>query len=98
MSNRSWFFASQGKQQGPYPEGQLREFAGRGMVTAEALVWSECMAGWQKAGDTPGLLSGASRPPAFAHSGGALTSAGDPGGGQLSIALGPWDLLGRGLV
>ena len=98
MSNRSWFFASQGKQQGPYPEVQLREFVGRGMVTAETLVWTEGMADWQKAGDIPGLLSGAARPPAFAHSGGALTSAGGPGGGQLSIDIGLWDLLGRGLV
>ena len=31
MSNRSWFFASQGKQQGPFPEAQLREF----------IAWSE---------------------------------------------------------
>src|SRR3981189_3741608 len=97
MSNRSWFFASQGKQQGPCPEVQLREFVGRGMVTAETLVWTEGMADWQKAGDIPGLLSGASRAPAFAHSGGALTSAGGPGGGQLSIDVGLWDLLGRGL-
>src|SRR5712691_62840 len=95
MSNRSWFFASQGKQQGPYPEVQLREFVGRGMVTAETLVWTEGMADWQKAGDIPGLLSGAARPPAFAPSGGALASA---GGGQLSIDIGLWDLLGRGLV
>src|SRR6266436_262695 len=98
MSNRSWFFASQGKQQGPYPEVQLREFVGRGMVTAETLVWTEGMADWQKAGDIPGLLSGASRAPAFAHSGGALTSAGGPGGGTLAIDVGLWELLGRGLV
>ncbi len=68
------------------------------MVTAETLVWTDGMADWQKAGDIPGLLSGAARPPAFAHSGGALTSAGGPGGGQLSIDIGLWDLLGRGLV
>jgi hypothetical protein len=68
------------------------------MVTAETLVWTDGMADWQKAGDIPGLVSGAARPPAFAHSGGALTSAGGPGGGQLSIDIGLWDLLGRGLV
>jgi hypothetical protein len=98
MSNRSWFFASQGKQQGPYPEVQLRGFIGRGMVTAETLVWTEGMADWQKAGDIPGLVSGASSPPAFPHSEGALTSAGGQGGGQLSIDVGLWDLLGRVLV
>ncbi len=44
----------------------------------------------------PGFLR--PRPPAFAQSGGALTSTGGPGGGQLSIDIGLWDLLGRGLV
>src|SRR6266404_865472 len=46
MSNRSWFFASEGKQQGPHPEAQLREFIANGTVTAETLVWTEGMAGW----------------------------------------------------
>ena len=54
MSNRSWFFASEGKQQGPYPEAQLREFIANGTVTAETLVWTEGMAGWQKAGGYSG--------------------------------------------
>jgi GYF domain 2 len=53
MSNRSWFFASQGQQQGPYPEVKLREFIARGTVTADTLVWSEGMADWQKAGIFP---------------------------------------------
>jgi hypothetical protein len=63
MSNRSWFFASQGKQQGPYPEARLREFIANGTVTAETLVWSEGMAGWEKARDIPGLLAGGSGAP-----------------------------------
>ena len=32
MSNRSWFFASEGTQQGPYPEDQLRDFIAHGTV------------------------------------------------------------------
>ena len=60
MANRSWFYASEGQQQGPYPEAQLREFIARGTVTADTLVWSEGMAGWQKAGEIPGLFSSAS--------------------------------------
>ena len=32
MSNRSWFYASNGQQQGPYPEAQLRDLITRGMV------------------------------------------------------------------
>src|SRR5258706_13791008 len=88
MSNRSWFFASQGKQQGPYPEAQLREFIANGTVTAETLVWSEGMAGWQKAGDIPGLLAGASGPPSIAQGGGPPGIAGGYGGGALSVGFG----------
>jgi hypothetical protein len=99
MSNRSWFFASQGQQQGPYPEAQLREFIASGAVTADTLVWSEGMAGWQKAGEIPGLLSGDSGPPAFAPSGGSLTSsAGGHDGEPLSIELGIWEFTWRTLV
>jgi hypothetical protein len=96
MSNRSWFFASQGKQQGPYPEAQLRDFIANGTVTAETLVWTEGMAGWQKAGDIPGLLSGASG--LLAVSGGPLTSAGGHGGGPLLIEFGIWEFIWRSLV
>ena len=51
MADRSWFFASQGQQQGPYPEARLRQFIAAGAVTAETLVWTEGMANWLKAGD-----------------------------------------------
>jgi GYF domain 2 len=92
MADRSWFFASQGQQQGPYPEAQLREFIAKGMIGADTLVWTEGMANWQKAADIPGLLSGASGPPAMPQRGGALTSTGH--GGQFSIEVGLWSLLG----
>jgi hypothetical protein len=98
MSNRSWFFASQGKQQGPYPEAQLREFIANGTVTAETLVWTEGMAGWQKAGDIPGLLSGVSGPPAVPPSGVPLTTGGTTTGQPLSVDFSIWALLGRGLL
>src|SRR6266404_1676968 len=98
MSNRSWFFASQGKQQGPYPETQLREFIANGTVTAETLVWTEGMAGWQKAGEVPGLMSGASGPPVIPQPGGAPMSAGGYAGGPLSIDFGIWDFIWRTLV
>jgi hypothetical protein len=89
MSNRSWFFAAKGQQQGPYPEAQLRALIVKGAVTADTLVWSEGMADWQKAGIIPGLFSGVS---------GALTSTDGQGGGALTIDVGLWELLGRGLV
>jgi hypothetical protein len=97
MSNRSWFFASQGKQQGPYPEAQLREFIANGTVTAETLVWTEGMAGWQKAGDIPGLRSGTSGPPVVPGAG-AVLGSGAPAGGSLSADLGIWDFIWRTLV
>jgi hypothetical protein len=97
MSNRSWFFASQGKQQGPYPEAQLREFIANGTVTAETLVWSEGMAGWQKAGDIPGLLAGASGAPPVPQRGG-LSATGTAAGQSLSVDFSIWALLGRALL
>jgi hypothetical protein len=96
MSNRSWFFAFQGKQQGPYPEIQFREFVARGTIAADTLVWTEGMANWQRAGDVPGLLSGAS--PVIPHSGGPHASAGGYGVGSLSIDLPLWAFLGRILL
>lgn len=97
MSNRSWFFASQGKQQGPYPEAQLREFIANGTVTAETLVWTEGMAGWQKAGEIPGLLSGAAGSPVVPGAG-AVSASGAPAGGPLSVDFGIWDFIWRTLV
>jgi heme/copper-type cytochrome/quinol oxidase subunit 2 len=97
MSNRSWFFASQGKQQGPYPEAQLRDFIANGTVTAETLVWTEGMAGWQKAGDIPGLLSGAAGSPVVPGAG-AVPGSGAPAAGPLSVDFGIWDFIWRTLV
>jgi hypothetical protein len=96
MSNRSWFFASEDKQQGPYPEDQFREFIARGLVRADTLVWSEGMAGWQQAGDIPGLISGGAGLPAYQQFGGPVTDAG--GGGPLSIEFGIWEFVWRSLV
>jgi GYF domain 2 len=97
MSNRSWFFASEGKQQGPYPEVRLREFIASGTVTAETLVWTEGMTGWQKAGDIPGLLSGVSGPPPVPHSR-AFAGSGAQTGGSLSVDFSIWALFGRALL
>jgi hypothetical protein len=98
MSDRSWFFASQGKQQGPSSEAQLREFIANGTVTTETLVWSEGMAGWQKAGDIPGLLAGASGRSVVFQAAGPLTTAGAPAGGPLSIDFGIWEFTWRSVV
>ncbi|MEH2521613.1 hypothetical protein V1279_007186 [Bradyrhizobium sp. AZCC 1610] len=98
MSNRSWFYASSGQQQGPYPEAQLRDLVTRGMVGADTLVWTEGMSGWQRAGDIPGLVPGGSAPPAFAQPGGPPQMAGSYSGGPLSIDFGILEFTWRSLV
>ena len=112
MSDRSWFYAAQGQQQGPFPEAQFRNLIARNTVTADTLVWTDGMAGWQKAGDIPGLMSGRSGPPAMPQSRGQQASAagqygaggqyaGDhygAGGEPLSFEPGLWEFLGQGLL
>ena len=65
MAERSWFYASNGQQQGPIPEAQFRDLIARGSVTPETLVWSEGMSGWLPAEQVPDVarLFGAVPPP-----------------------------------
>src|ERR1700742_4939360 len=63
MSERSWFYAAQGQQQGPFAEAQFRNLIARNTVTPDTLVWTDGMSGWQRAGDVPGLVGGRSAPP-----------------------------------
>jgi hypothetical protein len=93
MSERSWFIAYQGQQQGPYPDAQFRDFITRGSVRPDTLVWSEGMAGWQKAGEIPGLFSRSAGPPGLP--GAMPVTIGDSGGGSLSIDLPLWPYFGR---
>jgi len=90
MSNRIWFHASGGQQKGPFPEAQFRDLIAQGTVRADTLVWAEGMAGWQKAGEVPGLIPGAAAPPSLPidrHLGGTS-------GGPLSVDLPVWSFLG----
>lgn len=99
MSNRSWFFAANGQQQGPYPEAQFRDLIARGTVNAQTLVWSEGMAGWQKAGEVPGLMGGG--PPPMVPPGGAVMDAGGGygvAGGAMSIDFGILEFTWRSIV
>jgi GYF domain 2 len=99
MADRSWYYASEGQQQGPFPEIQLRDFIARGTVTADTLVWSDGMAGWQQAGEIPGLVSGGSGPPVIPQRAGPpRAGAGGRGDGPLSIDFGIWDVAWRSLV
>src|SRR4051795_3711422 len=98
MAERSWFVASGGKQEGPYSEPAFRDLVAGGSVTPDTLVWTEGMAAWQRAGDVPGLLSGASRPPAFSGAGVPQARGGNVAGGPLSIDFGILEFVWRTLV
>jgi hypothetical protein len=98
MSDRSWFYAAEGQQRGPYPEAQLRELIATGTVSADTLVWTDGMADWQKAGQIPGLLSGGSGPPAIPHAGRPLAMGGVATGQSLSADFGVWELFWRSLA
>src|ERR1044072_8167862 len=91
----SWFYASEGKQQGPFPEGQFRDLVAQGIVRPDTLVWSEGMAGWQKAAEIPGLIGGGGRTPARVPAGGppmmgggAYAGGGAGAGGALAVDFG----------
>jgi hypothetical protein len=96
----SWFYASEGKQQGPFPEGQFRDLIAQGIVRPDTLVWSEGMAGWQKAAEIPGLIGGSGAPPMIPAGGppmtGSATYAGS--GGALSVDFGILDFTWRTIV
>jgi hypothetical protein len=59
MASRSWFYATDGQQHGPYSEDQFRDLIARGVVGPTTLVWADEMSDWTKAGDVPGLLRSA---------------------------------------
>ncbi|MEH2564743.1 DUF4339 domain-containing protein [Bradyrhizobium sp. AZCC 2289] len=98
MADRSWFYAANGQQQGPFPEAQLRDLIVRGTVRADTLVWTEGMSGWQRAGEIPGLAPGGSGPPVIPQAGGPVMSAGSYSGGALSMDPPLWPLLGRTIL
>jgi hypothetical protein len=93
MAERTWFYAADGKQQGPVADAQLRDLIGRGTVRADTLVWSDGMSGWQAAGQVPGLMPAGSAPPPAMMSGGV--AAGD---GQITTDFGTFGFLGRVLL
>jgi len=106
MSNRSWFYAANGQQQGPFPEAQLRDLITRGTVRADTLVWSEGMSGWQRVGDIPGLMPAGGPPPAVPQpggpppmgAGGGYGGGGGYAGGPLSIDFEILEFVWRSLV
>ena len=102
----SWFYASEGKQQGPFPEGQFRDLIAQGVVRPDTLVWTEGMAGWQKAAEIPGLIGGGGAPPMMPGgppmmgSGGYAGAGGygGPGGASLAVDFGILEFTWRTLA
>lgn len=98
----NWFYASEGKQQGPFPEGQFRDLIAQGVVRPDTLVWTEGMAGWQKAAEIPGLIGGGGAPPMVPAGGppmmGSGGYAGGGGGGSLAVDFGILEFTWRTLV
>ena len=104
----SWFYASEGKQQGPFPDGQFRDLVAQGIVRPDTLVWTEGMAGWQKAAEIPGLVGGGSAPPMMPAGGppmmggsaygGASGYAAAGSGGSLAVDFGILEFTWRTLV
>lgn len=93
MADRVWFYADGGKQLGPYSEDQFRDLIAAGTIAAATYVWAEGMAGWQRAGDVPGLLAGGARPPGPPLAGVSSPSSSAPmAAGALSINLGTFRL------
>jgi uncharacterized protein DUF4339 len=103
MSNRSWYYAAQGQQRGPVSENELRDLIARGVVTAQTLLWTEGMAGWEKADRIPGLMSGlmsglGGRPPAGPFPEPRANNTGSAAGAELTAKLDLWPFLGWALL
>jgi hypothetical protein len=98
MADRSWFFALDGKQHGPYPAPEFRSYVVNGTIRGDTLVWTEGMASWQKAAEIPGLMSGGSGAPTVPQAGGPPPSRGGYGGGPISFEFGILDFTWRSLV
>lgn len=43
----NWYYAHDGKHQGPVPEETITQLASSGMINADTLVWKEGMGDWQ---------------------------------------------------
>lgn len=101
MSERSWFIASDGNQEGPFLESQLSALIESGRLTRDTLVWADGMAGWQRAADVPDFVFSAQAPPPPPRSlplPGGLPRHGSSPSGTLSADFGVWALLGRLLL
>ena len=98
----NWFYAANGQQQGPFGDAQLRDLISNGTVRSDTLVWTEGMAGWQKAMEVPGLMPAGGPPPMMPMGGPPpMMGGGMPGaasGYALGLNMGIWDFTWRTLA
>jgi hypothetical protein len=90
MAERQWYTAISGKQEGPFSDERLRVLMAGGSVRADTLVWCDGMSNWTRAGEIPGLMSGARMPPPLPTAAGAT--------GQLATKIRVWPYFGRVLL
>ena len=62
MSEGIWYYAQEGRRNGPVSLEELRSLARSGGLKAEDLVWSSGMESWTSAASVPGLLPAALPP------------------------------------
>ncbi len=98
MADRSWYIASDGKQEGPFPETDIRAFIAAGRVTAETLVWSEGMTAWQRAGDFSSLFTTAPPPPSAPLPGSTQWAGASAAGEPVTADFSVFGLFGRLLL
>ncbi len=101
MSERTWFIASGGKQEGPFPESELSALIAAGRLTRDTLVWTDGMSEWQRAADVPGFVFSVPAPPPPPQSQplpGGPPRFGVRPSGQLAADFGVFALFGRGLL
>ena len=53
---KEWYIAIQGKACGPLTEAEVKQQLLDKKIDKSSLVWSQGMAAWQAAGDTPEIL------------------------------------------
>jgi len=63
-----WFYANEGKREGPVEEGEIQRLHAAGAITAETLVWNANLADWRPFAEVaPGLDPSAPPPQVLPH-------------------------------
>jgi hypothetical protein len=64
MPDARWYFAVDGKPKGPVSEAELRVLLTKGVVSLDALVWTETLVGWTPASEIERFRPAVTPPPA----------------------------------